>query len=444
MRVFLMTGARFLRTGWFWAFVLLALPNCALNSQGLCESNCDGDKKPPCEGAECQPPCEGPDCPCEGIDCPPEPCTKDCPPVPEFEPGDPASDAIVCELPAPLAEGDNGCATAQDVMNATGFSLSEAAIRLATGESKAFAFDWSPGSVQSCGGSLPRKISYLAGTYPDGAIVCLNCGQKIPAKYANPTEACVAKCKDLINFGGGPFPASGTVADYCQNNARTAVNYDKNICYLGKCTGGGTFIPGFVEPRREPEPVKWLDLNGVTDTVGAQTGTNTLTRNIPSSVPLAFDAGAASAQLIFEGDAWVEFNVTEDATAHALMMRTSPCEDPHLCGDPDTSANFGIGIDLAGDSQIYGVENGTFPGPFGAYVVGDRYRVKISDNHDGKATISIAHVTGVCQAGTTNCTEDPPLWQSAVTVAYPIRIDASIRDENATLTNVTVMRIIKQ
>jgi hypothetical protein len=408
MRALLKSGYEWLRTGWFWAFVLLALPNCALDVGGLPGGgNGNGDPPPPCLGGNCSPTI--------------------------FQPGTPASDTIVCEFPAALPEGDDGCASMQD-LNIGGFSLTEAAIRLATGENKGLAFDYSPGALAGCTNGMPKRTSYYAGVFPHGFNICLNAATQIPVPYATPTDACIAKCQDLIIQTGFAVPQEG-VAAYCQSHARTAINYPKDTVYLQTCTNGGTFIG--VDPRWVPENMKW------TDFIGTEAGgTNTLTRTAPS-VSLTFDAGAASDLLIFEGDAWVEFNVTELATAHALMFATSPCNDPFACPDTDPSANFGVGIDLASDSQIYAVEHGVFPGPYGPYVVGERYRLKATDNHDGKATISFARISGTCIPATTNCTEQP-LYTSPTTVAYPLRVDAAIRDQFATLTNVTVMRIIPQ
>ena len=45
MQALLQPGNRVVRTWWFWAFVLLAVPNCMLNSHGTCTEEPCG---PPC------------------------------------------------------------------------------------------------------------------------------------------------------------------------------------------------------------------------------------------------------------------------------------------------------------------------------------------------------------------------------------------------------------
>src|SRR5688572_7179916 len=166
MRVFLKSGSDWLRTGAFWALVLLALPNCGLNSEGLCVNEpCN-----PCEGPNCPPdPCEGPNCP--------EP--ED--PIRYFQPGAEPVDAIMCEIPTYLDEGDFVCATAAEAADPTIVSLHEAATALAIGKKSAFALDWS--DPAACPDGLPKKVEFLSGQFPDGFHLCLNCGTQIPAPY---------------------------------------------------------------------------------------------------------------------------------------------------------------------------------------------------------------------------------------------------------------------
>jgi len=60
------------------------------------------------------------------------------------------------------------------------------------------------------------------------------------------------------------------------------------------------------------------------------------------------------------------------------------------------------------------------------------------DNHDGTATISYSRFHA-CTPGPL-CTEDV-FYTSLQTPNYPLRVDASFREQNATLTNVTLVRI---
>lgn len=464
MRVLMQVGSRFVRAWYFWAFVLLVIPNCAFNSKGFpCEP---GDKRPscneapPCDGVECPPkPCEdgeGPDCepPCdpEDPDCEPpcDPADPDCeppcdpadpeclPPDPPmvFDPGDdPLSDAIFCEIPQPEKVDVVTCATQADVDDPTNLSLTAAATALATGQSKNFALDFSDAAKLKCNG-LPRKIAFF-GAFPDGQTVCLNCNQQIPMTYATHAKACVAKCQDLITFGNGIKPAD-TVA-YCVANARLATNHAKDICYNGACSNGGTPLPNWIDPRRMPEPVEWIDH------IGTEANGNSLTRIAPQTGPgtADFNAGAASAQTIAYGDAWIEFEASEDDKHHVLGVRTS-CADPSMCVDTVPTLDDAIfAIDLGVSAAVHVFEGGPslqVYGTFGQYTAGERFRVRIKDNHNGTATISYARLTGPCPPGEL-CANEQVFYTSVATPAYPLRVDTSFREQGATLFNVNIVRI---
>jgi hypothetical protein len=187
--------------------------------------------------------------------------------------------------------------------------------------------------------------------------------------------------------------------------------------------------------------VIWINPIGTDD----NGGTNTLTRSAATSVPADFDAGAASAQTIISGDAWVEFSAGENGLSHVLGLRNS-CDDPmNDCPDADPSIDaIGFAISLNFDDQVYVIETVPGPalnvlGPFGTYTPGERFRVKIVNNHDGTATISYVRIMGACPDGTV-CTE-VPLATSTATPVYPLRVDTSFREQNASLTNVTLVRI---
>jgi hypothetical protein len=423
MYEYLHSGCRMLRTGWFFAFVLLALPNCMLQTGGL-EAGCEET-----DTCEDPPKCEGPECP------------DPKPPVKEFEPGDDATSAIMCDIPKPVGEGQVSCATQAEADDLTNISLTEAATAMANGESKTFALDWSDGAKAECGG-LPKKVEFF-GAFPQGLTVCLNCGSKIPSVYATPAKACIAKCKDLINFGGGPIPDEGTNA-YCEAKAKTATNFDKDVCYPGTCSNGGTPLPpgSFVDPRLQPEEVKWVDHIGTTGTSDGA-GNNTLTRTAPTTGngAIDFNAGAASAQTILSGDAWVEFSASDITTSHVVSLRNS-CADAFNCPDVDPGLDaIGFAISLNFDGLLYVLESGPSLTvvPFGPYAAGERFRVKATDNHDGKATISYSRLIGPCTLGT-QCSEDV-FYTSPTTVLYPLRVDAAFREQNATVTNAHLVRI---
>jgi hypothetical protein len=421
MYEFLQSGVRLLRTGWFFAFILLALPNCALDTTGNCfEKNCD-----PCTGPEC----EDPDPPCTGDECPPVD-----PPKEVFDPGTGVpSDAVMCEIPKPTAKVV--CASPEEANDLTNISLAEAATALANGSNKSFALDFSQGAKDKCDG-LPQKIEFY-GVYPDGYTVCLDCETN---PYASKAKACVAKCIDLVN-NGAFIPDEGAV-NYCEANAKTATNYDTKICYTGACTDGGTpKLPGgFFDPRRNQEPVKWVDPLHTDDNGGS----NSLTM---TSVSGGFYAGAASEQIIAKGDAWVEFEVNNNLMSHVLGLRESkdglgdPCYEAINCQDGDGGiTNIAVGLILFADSAVYALENGTtVPGALESYNPGERFRVKVVDNNDGTASISYAKMNGTCQPGT-ECAE-VPLGDASIKLAYPIRVDTTLRDQGSTIANVTIVRI---
>ena len=395
MRDSLKSSGRRPRTAWYWPLVLLALPHCTF----------DFDSAGP---------------------------------FPSFDPGpEPAASAIMCDIPVVPGEGDDPCASMDEA--ASGIPLTAAATALATGVSHNIGLDFRPDVVAQCGG--PGKTRFQ-GPFPDGFAVCLNCGAQIPAVYADPTEVCVAQCKDLINFGSGPIPDEGADA-FCTANARVSTNFDKDTCFDNACTRGGTPSPDFVDPRRTPENVAWIDLFG-TDDFG-----NTLTRIAETTGPDDddFNAGAASAQLITSGDAWVEFEATQTNLSHVLGVRAS-CDDPAACPDKDHSLDdIGFSISLNSNGMVYVIESATpltVLGPFDPpYSIGERFRVKIKDNHNGTATISYARLIGPCTIGTV-CTEDEFATMAGPAPQYPLRVNVSFREQSATIANVTIVRIIEQ
>ena len=439
MRAFLTLLIRPLRTGWFWAFVLLALPNCGLQSGGyecqgpddpVCETECEGDceEDPPCPGPECECDPEDPECPLPA-------------PVQAFDPGpSPVSDAIYCDFPRPLEPGESDCATSQNI--ADGMSYAYAAVALVQGETRNIALDFTDSVVAACGG-VPRKTEFLIGSFPDGETVCLNCGTQIEGpspKYASLVKACIAKCQDTINFDfTGTIPAEGAQA-FCEAHVTLSTNSDPDTCYHGACTNGGPNL-AFDDPRKHQEKVVWIDGLGVSD-LG---GTNTLQRTAATTGngDSDFNAGAASAQLITTGDGWVEFQAGENGVSHVIGVRESPCDDVVACPDTDPGlTGIGYALSLNNDNNIYVLEQGT---PLFAFAVNDtytptqRFRVEFTDNNDDTATIRYYRLAGACVDGTA-CAKDL-LYTSTTTPHYPLRVDAIFREVNATLQNVTIVRI---
>jgi hypothetical protein len=381
MRNLVKSSNRWLRASWFLPLVALALPNCAFQTGGIAG------------------------------------------PPPAFDPGpQPETSAIMCDIPKVPAPGSGACANSTEV--GLGMSLEHAAVALAQGEQSSIALDLSPAAETACGG-FPQKIEFQ-GPFPDGYAVCLNCAAQIPAHYADANAACVAQCIDLVNHGGGQEPPGGADA-FCQANAHVSTNFDKNSCYDDACSGGGTLRSDFVDPRRAQEPVKWIDL------VGASVTGNALSRTLATDG--LSDAGGASAQTIAHGDGWVEFEAGENDKGHVLGL--SP--DVGTDADPSpTDIAFGIRLSKVGKVAI--VEGDTQVGAaMGTYSPGDRFRIQVKDNLDGTASVSYVQLIGPCTPGTV-CSGSV-IATSANSAKYPLRVDASLGQEGATLTNVTLVRI---
>jgi hypothetical protein len=419
MRAFLTLCIRCLRVGWFWVFLLLALPNCGLPSG---TGECYGSDCPGWDGdGDCDP--GDPECPDSNPD-----------PESVWDPGGAPGDAIYCDFPKP--PGGTECATAQEALD--GLSMASAAVALVQGQSYAIALDWSADAVAACGG-LPRKTEYLEGSFPWGSTVCLNCGLRIPATYATPTKACVAKCTDLINFGGGTIPAEGAAA-YCDAHAKTSINTDPDKCYSGYCSVGGT---GTIEWRHIQEEVSWTDLSG-TDLVNPGVdGSIKRTAATTGTGDSDFNAGAASTQLITTGDGWVEFAAGQNDLSHVIGLRTSCADIVVSCPDTDYGlGGIGFALSLNSDNKVYVLEAGS---PLVVvetgftYTPSDRFRVRVTDQNNGTAVVSYTKVASGCLDG--NVCAETPLYTSATAASYPLRIDVTFREVGASLDKVTVVRI---
>ena len=397
MREFLKRSGRWLSIGWFWPLVLLALPNCSLGSSGL----------------------ETP---------------------PAFDPGpEPRTSAIMCYIPKP---GTTQCAT-QDEANAN-VSTAHAAVALAQGEGGSLVLDYAPNACQP---GLPMRTE-VYGSFPDGLTVCLNCDEQIPKVFADANVACVAKCKDVLRADGAVTETG--VDDYCERNVHVATNFDKGICFEGVCSKGGTPLdPPPFDPRRNAEAVKWIvDPNDGTAATGSDLQR---TANTTGSGDSDFNAGSEAAQVIMNGDAWVELqagdplnpNPIETSLSHVLGLSNCgfPCDANNPPADTDRSLNdIEFALSLNKDGNVYVIENPGLQvhGPFGApYTVGERFRVRVVDNHDGKAVIAFSR--GVCTPGVA-CNDDM-FFTSGTLATYPLRIDTSFREKDALLKNVAVVRI---
>ena len=326
----------------------------------------------------------------------------------------PHSEAIFCDI-----EVFNGrhCASPDEINN--GIRLAAAAVALASGQSNIIGLDYSPAATAACAGG-PQAVTFQ-GKFPDGLPVCVNCGAVIPAPYADPTAVCVAQCQDVI---GGELGVPPDKLAYCQAHAHVSTNLSG--CLAGACTDAGALRDDFVDPRRDYEFVTWQNL------IGAGAAGGTLTRSAANSG--MWDAGATSTEVIAAGDGYVEFTATETNKARVGGLSSG--------GPPDTQPSFtdiGFGIDLFSDGAVNIFEGGTLVGSFGAYQSGDRFRVRVKDKFNGTAEISYSKVTGPCPVGTV-CNETV-FYTSVAVGSYPFRVDASLFNQSATLTDTHLVRI---
>ena len=389
MRDRLKRTARLARVHWFWPLALLTLPNCVFTVPGL-KFNFDGGSSP-------------------------------------------YSSVIFCDIEK---RGARHCPVSQAEID-TGISLSAAAVALATGQSADHALDFSPDATARCGGQ--PEVVVFADRFPEGQPVCLNCAQQVgPAKkYADAAAVCQAKCEDRL----GSFPPMPDVLVFCNQNARASTNFVANfgLCLDGACLDAGSLKNDFVDPRRVAEPVLWGDL------IGTGANANDLTRSAVTTGN--FDAGAASAQVITTGDAYVEFTVNETTTTRlaGLTEGLPPDNDPGF-------TTIGWAIDLFREGCFYILELGSsqpggtvntcsVPNAFGGYTTGQRFRINVKDNNDAghTATISYAILTASCMDGTP-CPQSV-IHTSPTAAHYPLHVDASFREQGGTLGNVKLVRI---
>jgi hypothetical protein len=392
MRDFLESGVRRFTSGWwFWALVLLALPNCGFEGGGLA-------------------------------------------PPPNLTSGDlPHSSAIMCDIEK-YQDPMRRCATAEDL--AMGIPLAKAAEALVSGQTSNVGLDYSPAALAACGGN-PQAVDYQ-GSFPEGFAVCLNCGV-IPTPHADATAVCVAKCQDLIYYGGAPFPADPLA--FCTANARPSTHFPASGCFDNACSDGGTLRDDFADPRRIPAPVVWRDLIGV-----AAVGPN-VTQTSPTTVGNVFAAGAVSEQWITGNDGYIEFEGSENNLSHVAGLAEVGSGCPFPCPDSDPGfADIKFGLSLNVDGRVYVVEAGTLvPGPdlnqsFGTYSAGERFRVRVKDHFDGTGTVSYTRIVGACVPGMP-CNETVVFAHVTSSASYPLRAAAAFREQNATLANVSIVRI---
>jgi hypothetical protein len=66
--------------------------------------------------------------------------------------------------------------------------------------------------------------------------------------------------------------------------------------------------------------------------------------------------------------------------------------------------------------------------------------VRVIDHFDGTATVRYTRIVGTCVPGNP-CNETVLFAHGTPTAAYPLRVAAAFREQNATLANVNIVRV---
>ena len=388
------------RVAWFWLVVLLVLPNCSLDRRGIGSGT-------------------------------------------NLYPGStPRSSVIFCDIER---NAGRHCASPEEL--ATGIPLTAAAVALVTGQSSNIGIDKSADALTRC---PDGEAVTFQGPFPRGTNACLNCNVIEPGSppptplYADVNVACVKKCEDVFSPDGPVVPAPAAVVTFCEAHARASTNFPINGCFEDACTTDGALRADFVDPRRNPEAVVWADLIGVSAAANSLTRTAVTTGGGTAD----FNAGASTAQdqWAYRGDTYVEFSASEIDKSHVIGLTTG-CASLPCPPDADPSlSDIAFSISLNSDGRFYILEGGAVvAGPdlntsWGTYSVGQRFRVTAKQNADGTASIAYSRIIGVCTAGSP-CAETVFNQHVGPGVSYPLRVDASFREQGATLSDVRIVRI---
>ena len=348
----------------------------------------------------------------------------DCSTVPTFVS---ETTAVFCDLPrAPAAH----CASPDEISD--GIRQASGAVALNTGDGNTLTIDESAAAFAACAATTggPQAVEFVS-LFPTGLALCTD-----PSSLTDANAFCVSVCM-------GEIPD----AAFC-----ASAHASTNVPVTGfpnACTSDGALV-GFVDPRPTPESVVWNP--DPANLIGVAANGSDLQRTAPTSPPAndpPFDAGAASTQRIERGDAYVEFSAAENKLSHVIGLSEIPngCAGP--CTDTDPSlADITFAISLNKDGQVYVIEKGVLltngpdiNGSFRKYDKGERYRVSLRQSSDGSKTaiVTYSRLAAVCVPGNP-CQEDV-FYTSSALGHYPLRVDTSFREVNATLSKVTVVRI---
>jgi hypothetical protein len=388
MREFLKSSGRWVRNGWFWPLVLLALPNCAIQ-------------------------------PIPGLSS-------------DVEHGPNPTSIVMCDIPK-FTEAVQCATTEQDLKS--GIPMNAAAIALNQKDQRMIGLDYSKAARDQCGGTNPMKVEFF-GEFPDGYQLCLDCKTQIPNVYTSLNDVCRAQCEELMLKQ--PIVPPDPFA-FCADTTRVHVSTNFKSCFEGTCINGSpdsNFNFKDNDPRRPQEPVEWIEQNG---TKNGSMGNN-LARTAGRSGN--FDAGAFSKQTFTKGDGWVEFEVSDNTKQYAVALSHGGGPDPsETLDDMDFALVLQQGL-------IFVYEGGLPVNSFGPYDAGTRFRIKIKDNNDNvdpkldTATITYSKLLAPCPPGP--CISDFEFSGGQTKPGYPLRVDASLVDPGALLVGVTLVRIQEQ
>lgn len=119
--------------------------------------------------------------------------------------------------------------------------------------------------------------------------------------------------------------------------------------------------------------------------------------------------------------------------ACGLSSGIYPDTDPSL-----DDIDFAVRLAEGGGLIIH--ESGPAATPFIPYYLGDRVRIKFTDNFNGTASITYHLIPAACSGP---LCEGSLIHTAASPATYPLHVDASLLTEGATLDDVRLVRVKK-
>jgi hypothetical protein len=266
------------------------------------------------------------------------------------------------------------------------------------GKSSVWGLDYSPAALAECNGE-PQTIVFR-GAFPDGNAICLNDKQFDLGKYTSVKAACEAWCDshEWIDSDGSPYS--------CANVAWPAASAWQTPV-VNACTGAGTLRPEFQDLRRmKPEAVTWMSVFNVMITG------NSIRRTNAGTLP---NSGAVSTGRLPAGhDGYIDFVAVETNKSRLCGLAIGANDNNQQPSDIDFAIHLGAdGTFTIRESNIAQ----TAPVPYGTL---DRFRVAV--------------IGGVVQY----FRNDVLVITSSKPVGYPMRVDTSLLEQNATITDVQI------